>query len=345
MTEFWFAASTEEFPPSQMLEQCVAAERAGFDALGTSDHFAPWWPDGQASQAWVTLAAIGQQTSLPLGTGVTPVVHHYHPALIAQAFMSLEELYPGRVHLGVGSGEALNEVPLGLDWPSPAEQLARFEAGLEAITRLWDGETVTMDGGWFALKEAKLYTRAKARPRLYVSAFGPQAAQVAGRYGDGLWTMGDPETAPEVIAAYRDACARNGKEVGHVILQAAFDLAADEHAAIASSKKWKATQLEEVYRDDLHDPAEMLAKADAQMSDEEFAKEGFIVGADPQEHIDRIREIEAIDDATTAIVLQLIGDADPMGSIRRYGEHVLPALRGGRDEQRVAPQRGGADSP
>jgi coenzyme F420-dependent glucose-6-phosphate dehydrogenase len=187
-----------------------------------------------------------------------------------------------------------------------------------------------MDGGWFRLKEAKLYTRAEGRPRLYVSAFGPQAAEIAARHGDGLWTMGDPETAPEVIAAYREACDRHDREPGAIILQAAFDLAADEQAAIECSRKWKATQLAEVYRDDLHDPAEMLAKADAEMSDEEFAKEGFIVGADPQEHIERIREIEEIDDAVTAVVLQLIGDADPMGSIRRYGEHVLPALRGDR---------------
>jgi coenzyme F420-dependent glucose-6-phosphate dehydrogenase len=150
----------------------------------------------------------------------------------------------------------------------------------------------------------------------------------------GLWTMGDPEIAPEVIAAYREACAKNGTEPGKIILQAAFDLAADERAAIESSKKWKATQLPEVYRDDLHDPTEMLAKADAEMSDEEFAKQGFIVGADPREHIERIREIEAIDEATGAIVLQLIGDADPMGSIRRYGEDVLPVLRGERDERR-----------
>jgi coenzyme F420-dependent glucose-6-phosphate dehydrogenase len=338
MTEYWFAASTEEFPPSQMLEQAVAAERAGFDALGASDHFAPWWPDGQGSQAWVTLSAIGQRTALPIGTGVTPVVHHYHPAVIAQAFMSMEELYPGRVFLGVGSGEALNEVPLGLDWPEADEQRERFAAGLEAITRLWAGETVTMDAGWFRLREAKLYTRAKGRPKLYVSAFGPKAAEVAARYGDGLWTMGDPEIAPAVIAAYREECARHGREPGALILQGGFDLAADEQAAIESSRKWKATQLEEVYREDLHDPAEMLAKADEQISDDEFAKQGFIVGADPYEHVERIREIEAIDDATTAIVLQLIGDADPLGSIRRYGEHVLPALRGKRDDARFARQ-------
>ena len=326
MTQFWFAASTEEFPPSQMLEQARAAERAGFDGLGASDHFAPWWPEGQGSQAWVTLAAIGQHTTLPLGTGVTPIIHHYHPAVVAQAFMSLQELYPGRVFLGAGSGEALNEVPLGLDWPAAGEMLERFEAGLQAVTRLWDGETVTMDGGWFALKEAKLYTRAASRPKLYVSAFGPQAAQVAARYGDGLWTRGDPESAPEVIDAYLEARARHGREPGEIILQSGFNLAEDEETAIASTRKWKATQLEEVYRDDLHDPGEMLAKAEAEVSDEQFAKEGFIVSADPTEHVDRIRQLVTIHEATTAIVLQLIG-GDPLASIRRYGEHVLPALR------------------
>jgi coenzyme F420-dependent glucose-6-phosphate dehydrogenase len=327
MTQFWFAASSEEFPPSQMVEQARAAERAGFDGLGASDHYAPWWPDGRGSQAWVTLAAIGQHTTLPLGTGVTPIIHHYHPGVVAQAFMSMEELYPGRVFLGAGSGEALNEVPLGLDWPAPGEMLERFEAGLQAITRLWDGETVTMDGGWFALKEAKLYTRAASRPRLYVSAFGPQAARIAARYGDGLWTMGDPESAPEVIDTYLEARARDGREAGEIILQSGFNLAEDEETAIASTRKWKATQLDEVYRDDLHDPAEMLAKAEAEISDDQFAKEGFIVSADPSEHVERIRRLESIHEATTTIVLQLIG-ADPLGSIRRYGEHVLPALRG-----------------
>src|SRR3954467_14927084 len=166
MPQYWFAASTEEFTPSQMVEQCKAAEQAGFEALAASDHFAPWWPDGQAAQAWVVLAAVGQATTKPIGPPVTPVQHHYPPGLIAQAFMSLEELYPGRVFLGVGSGEALNEVPLGIEWPRPAEKLARHERGPEAHTRLWAGETVTMDGGWFALKNAKLYTRAASRPKL-----------------------------------------------------------------------------------------------------------------------------------------------------------------------------------
>jgi coenzyme F420-dependent glucose-6-phosphate dehydrogenase len=326
--QFWFSASTEEFTPSQMLEQARVAEQAGFDGTASSDHFTPWFPDGRGSQAWVFLAAAGQHTSGPLGTSVTPIVHHYHPGVVAQAFMSLEDLYPGRVFLGAGSGEAMNEVPLGADWPSPGEQVARLEQGLDAITRLWAGETVTMDAGWFRLHEAKLYTRAPSRPRLYVSAFGPDAAGVAARYGDGLWTLGDPEQAPEIIAAYREACAKARREAGEIILHAGFHLAADEQAAIASARKWKATQLPEVYTEDLHDPAEMLRMADERISDEEFAHEGFLVGADAGEHVERLREL--LDLGATTLCLQLIGDADPLGSIRRYGAEVLPALRGAR---------------
>ena len=108
----WFAASTEEFLPSEMLEQAQAAERAGFDGLATSDHFAPWFPEGRGTQAWVVPGGGRPRHDGPLGTSVTPIVHHYHPGVVAQAFMSLEELYPGRVFLGAGSGEALNEVPL-----------------------------------------------------------------------------------------------------------------------------------------------------------------------------------------------------------------------------------------
>lgn len=326
MPQYWFAASTEEFTPSQMVEQAKAAEQAGFEALAASDHFAPWWPDGEAAQAWVVLAAIGQATGRPIGTSVTPVQHHYHPGLIAQAFMSLEELYPGRVFLGVGSGEALNEIPLGIDWPSPAEKLARYEAGLEAITRLWDGETVTMDGGWFRLDKAKLYTRAPNRPKLYASAFGPKAAAIAGRHADGLWTLGDPEQAPGIIDAYRRSCADNGREAGEIILQTGFHLSTDERRGVEVTRKWKATQLPEAYVRDLHDPAEMFREADEKVSDEQFAKEGFIISADPEEHVSRIRQMESL--GATVVCLQLIGDDDPLGSIRRYGEEVLPVLRG-----------------
>jgi coenzyme F420-dependent glucose-6-phosphate dehydrogenase len=330
---FWFAASHEEFPPSQLLEQAREAERNGFEGIACSDHFAPWFPDGQSGNAWVWLGAAGQGSRLPLGTAVTPVLHHYNPGVIAQAFMTLEEMYPGRAFLGAGSGEALNEVPLGLEWPEPAEMLERFDRGLEAIRRLWSGETVTMDGGWFSLREAKLYTRAPSPPKLYVSAFGPKAARIAARHGDGLWTLGNPEQAPAVIDAYRSACAEYGREPGKVIMTVGFAWAASEEEVIAGARRWKPTQLPEVYRDDIHDPAEMQRLADERMSDEQFAREGFIVTSEVEEHIRRMDELAAI--GPDVICAQLIGQADPMGTLRVYGERVLPSLR----ERHAAPVR------
>jgi coenzyme F420-dependent glucose-6-phosphate dehydrogenase len=324
---FWFAGSHEEFPPSALLDQAVAAEQAGYDGIGCSDHFAPWFPEGQSGNAWVWLGAVGQLTRLPIGTGVTPVLHHYHPGLIAQAFMSLEEMYPGRVFLGVGSGESLNEVPLGIDWPTPAEKLARFDAGLEAIRRLWAGETVTMDGGWFRLEKAKLYTRASSPPKLYVSAFGPQAARIAGRHGDGLWTLGDPDQAPAVIEAYRASCEEHGRPVGEIILQTGVAWAETEDAAIAGARRWKPTQLSSVYLDDLHDPAEMQRVAEEEYTDDEFAHTGFIVSADVEHHLSRLRDLCELE--PTVICTQLIGQADPLGTIRTYGREILPTLREG----------------
>jgi coenzyme F420-dependent glucose-6-phosphate dehydrogenase len=327
-TQFWFAAATEEFLPSEMLEQARAAEAAGFDGTTASDHWAPWFPEGRGSSAWAFLGAAGQHTTGPLGTSVTPLVNHYHPGVVAQFFMGLEDLYPGRAFLGAGSGEALNEVPLGMDWPSVPEQQERLEQALDAITRLWDGETVSVDAGWFRLKEAKLYSRAKSRPKLYISAFGAHAVEIAAKYGDGLWTLGDPEQAPEIIDAWREQRAKLGRDTCDIILQSGFHLGPDEQQAIASTKKWKPTQLPEVYTDAIHDPAEMVRMADEQMSDEEFAKEGFLVGDDAGEHVERLRELLELN--PTVVCLQGIGDADPLGSIRRYGEEVLPALRGAR---------------
>jgi coenzyme F420-dependent glucose-6-phosphate dehydrogenase len=129
-----------------------------------------------------------------------------------------------------------------------------------------------------------------------------------------------------VIEAYRESCREHGKEVGEIILQSAIAWADSREAVVEGARRWKPTQLPELYRDDIHDPADMQRRADEQMTDEQFASEGFIVSADPDEHVERVREIAAIEGAT-AVCLQLIGQADPMGTIQTYGERVLPALR------------------
>jgi coenzyme F420-dependent glucose-6-phosphate dehydrogenase len=327
-TRFWFSASHEQFPPSALLRQAVAAEDAGFDGLGCSDHFAPWWPDGQSGQAWVWLGAAAQATRrVPVGTGVTATVHRYHPAVVAQAFMTLEEMFPGRVFLGVGSGEALNEVPCGMQWPSPAEQIERMTAALEVITRLWAGETVTYDGGWFQTRDAVLYTRAAARPKLYVSAFGPHAARVAGRFGDGIWTLGDPEAVPEIVDAYKSACEDAGRRPGEIILHTGFAWADSEEALIEGARGWRGTQPDEVYTDQIDTPEGIQRFSRDRVSDEDL-RQGFLISSDVGEHVERIRELEDL--GATVVCLQNVSGADPFGTIRVYGEHVLPALRGAR---------------
>jgi coenzyme F420-dependent glucose-6-phosphate dehydrogenase len=185
-----------------------------------------------------------------------------------------------------------------------------------------------MDGGWFVLNAAKLYTRARSRPKMYVSAFGPKAARIAGKYGNGLFTLPDPETAPEVIQTYRDSCAEHGKEEGQIIVQCAAAWAADADANLAGARRWKPATLPDAYLRDLADPNEMQRRANAEVTDREFT-DAFIVSADPAEHIDRIRAAQSV--GASVVSINVIGSADPLGTIRMYGEHVLPALRSSRD--------------
>jgi coenzyme F420-dependent glucose-6-phosphate dehydrogenase len=322
---YWAQLATEQFPPSELVDQAVAAERASFDAVNVSDHFQPWWEPGHSGQAWALLGAIGRATEqVGVGTGVTAPVFRYNPAVVAQLGATLQELFPGRGFLGLGSGESLNESPAGMDWPGTAEQVARLEEALEIITRLLDGERVDHDGRFFKTKAAYLHTRGAERPPLYVSAFGPDAAGVAGRLGDGLWTLADPESAPDLIDAYRGACEDAGKEPGEIILQAGFSWAPDDDDALEGARVWKATQVPEFFTDDWHDPKAMYEKAESEVSDDEF-KESYIIGSDPEHHVERIREIEKM--GATVVCLQNGSGAAPIEALLTYGTQVLPNLR------------------
>jgi coenzyme F420-dependent glucose-6-phosphate dehydrogenase len=326
-TRFFHFCSHEQFPPDALLDQAVAAERAGFDGIACSDHLQPWWDGGESGHAWVWLGAAGQATErVPLGTGVTPPGPRYHPVLIAQAWATLERMFPGRTYLGVGSGESLNESPLGADWPSAAEQVERLEEGIELIRRLLAGETVDHEGKHFTTKKAKLHTQADRVPPIYVSAFGTSAAAVAGRLGDGVWTLSDPESAPQIIEAYRAAASDAGREPGEIVLQGSFAWAEDDQAALESARVWKGAQPDEFYTDDWHDPAKMYEEGERQVSDDDL-RQSVIISADPEEHAARIREI--VDMGATIVPLQN-SSPDPVAAIWVYGEQVLPALRGAR---------------
>jgi coenzyme F420-dependent glucose-6-phosphate dehydrogenase len=325
--EYFHFCSHEQFPPGELLEQAVRAERAGFDGIASSDHLQPWWEPGESGHAWIWLGAAAAATrQVPIGTGVTPPGPRYHPVLIAQAWATLEAMFPGRPFLGIGSGEALNESPLGEEWPPVGAQIERMEEALEIIHGLFAGERLDHAGRHFRTRQAYLHTRPGRRPPIYVSAFGPQAAGVAGRWGDGLWTLADPETAPAIVDAYRAAADDAGRGPGEIILQAGFSWGTDDDAALAGVRAWKGAQPREFYRDEWFDPRSMYEKGSRQLSDDEL-REAFIVSSDPEVHAQRIREIEEL--GPTIVCLTNNSGADPLGAIEIYGQRVLPGLRRG----------------
>jgi coenzyme F420-dependent glucose-6-phosphate dehydrogenase len=325
------ALGHERFGPDELLRQAQVAEEVGFDIVCCSDHLAPWWTEelapNNSGNAWVWLGAASQVTNEPsLGTAVTGVIHRYNPVVLAQQVATLEILAPGRAFLGVGSSEAMNEVPAGLDpnnYPSIGEQIERMEESVSIIRRLLDGETLTHEGKYFKAYNAKLYSLPERRPPIYMSAFGEQAAAVAGRVADGVWTLADPRQAPAVIGAYRRSCEAAGREPGEIILQGMFSWAEDDDTAYESSKEWKGTQVDQHYTDPIYDPAEIQRNGE-EVSDTMWKASGAI-SADPRSHVRMVKMIREM--GATAVVMMNTSSADPEGALRMYGEHVLPEVR------------------
>jgi coenzyme F420-dependent glucose-6-phosphate dehydrogenase len=328
---YFVSLAHERFQPDELLRQAVEAERAGFDGVCCSDHLEPWWaPDAPTpagcGNAWVWLGAVGNATQrVAVGSAVTGLLHRYNPVVLAQQIATLEKLCPGRAFLGVGSSEAMNEIPAGLvDWPSPAEQLRRTEEALTIVTRLLDGQTVDFAGEFFTAKRARLYVKPDRRPPVYLSAFNEGAAEVAGRLADGVWTLGDPQQAPGVIAAYRRGAEQAGREPGEIVLQTLASWAETDEAALEGSREWKGTLVDEHYTDAIADPAE-IGRNGAEVPDAKFEAMA-IVSSDPDTHVKKLRLLERM--GATAVCVMNCSGADPLGTIRTYGQHVLPALRG-----------------
>lgn len=326
---YLMALAHERFTPPDLLRQAVEAERAGFDGVACSDHLSPWWSPTTSTpaacgNAWVWLGAVGHATEhVSLGPAVTSIVHRYNPVVVAQQVATLESMYPGRTFLAVGSGEAMNEVLAGLDWPSVAEQQARTAEALEIIVRLLDGETVDFRGRYFRTEGARLYLRTEHRPPVFLSAFGPEAAALAGRLADGVWTLGDPKKAPVVIGAYRKACEDAGRPPGEIIVQGLMSWAPDDDAALEYSREWKATLADENYATDVHDPAE-VGKLGQDISDTKWKMMGA-VSSDPSVHVRQLKAMGEL--GASAVAVMNVSGADPHGALRVYGDEVLPKLR------------------
>ena len=184
-----YKASTEQFGPRELVELGVRAEEVGLDSVMLSDHLQPWrHVGGHAPNAFACLTAIGERTErIILGTSVLTPTFRYNPAVLAQEFATLALLNPGRVILGVGSGEALNEIAVGLPhWPDFKERYARLRESVRLLRALWAGERVTFEGEFYRTVDATIYDRPDDGVPIYIAAGGPQMAKYAGRVGDGF---------------------------------------------------------------------------------------------------------------------------------------------------------------
>lgn len=318
-----FMLAHEQFPVPALVELGVAAEQAGFDLLATSDHLQPWQSnENHCGEAWVTLGALGQRTSsIWMGTAVTCPTFRYNPAVVAEAFATLELLYPGRIFLGVGSGEALNEQAAVGSWPRWQERSERLIEATRIIREIWSGEQISQKGSYYDVN-AKLYNPPPKPVPLLMAANGPKAMRRAGQYGDGLIT--DPETWKQHKSEFEDAAKRAGKDLPRMpVLAESFVVVGDKKDAQAPAELWRF--LPKAFKSyyNIRDPWEIQRRAEAELPIEEIVSK-WVVSTDPEAHAQKIHELFQ---SGVTIVNVHSGQMEQRKVIDFYGEQVLPRLR------------------
>lgn len=325
-----YKASAEQFGPRELLDYAVLAEEVGLDSVHISDHFQPWRHNGghaPFSLAW--LAAVGERTSrVQLGTSVMTPTFRYNPAVIAQAFGTLGCLYPGRLMLGVGTGEALNEVAVArLEWPEFKERFARLREAIDLIRRLWAGDRVTFEGEYYQTTDATVYDKPDVPVDIYVAAGGPVVARYAGRVGDGfIATSGKGRELYEekLLPALDEGLAKADRTREDIDRTIEIKLSFDPDATLAAEncRFWAPLSLTAEQKHGLHDPTEMEAAAD-QLSIEQITSR-WIVTADPDEVVEAVRPYLQV--GFNHLVFHGPGN-DQARFLKSFAEQVLPKLR------------------
>jgi coenzyme F420-dependent glucose-6-phosphate dehydrogenase len=338
MLKLGYKASAEQFGPGELLEFAVLAEERGFDSVAISDHFQPWrHTGGHAPFSFTWLGAVGARTQrIELGTSVVTPTFRYHPAIVAQAMATLACLCPGRVWLGIGTGESMNEVPLGIEWPDQKERFARLREAAELIRRLWTEERLTYEGTYYRTRNATIYDRPATPVPLYIAASGPAAAKLAGRVADGfICTSGKGMSlyADVLLPSVKESAAKAGRHLAGIDLtiemKVSFDR--DRRRAMEDTRHWAALALSPEEKVGVEDPIEMERRADALPV--ERAASRWIVSSDPEEQVRQIRPY--LDLGFTHLIFHAPG-ADQRRFITLYAEEVLPRLRALAGQQRAA---------
>lgn len=324
-----YKASNEQFAPTELLNFGVLAEECGFDSVFVSDHLQPWRHDGgHAPFAMTWLGALGARTErITIGTSVLTPTFRYHPAIVAQAFATLGCLFPDRVVLGLGSGESMNEVPLGLTWPDGKERFARFREAVKLIRALWTEERVSFEGEYYSTDRATIYDRPEHPVPIWLAASGPAATRFAGRQGDGYITTSgkDPSLYTDtLLPAVKEGADKAGRSVADIemMIEVKVSFDHDRDSAMQATKFWGALGLSAEQKQGVEDPVEMQRLAD-ELSVEQTAKR-FIVSSDPDEHVERINAY--LDLGFNHLVFHAPGP-DQASFLKLYGEEILPRLR------------------
>lgn len=286
-----YKASAEQFDPRELVEIAVAAEEHGMESVAVSDHFQPWRHEGGHAPFSLTwMAAVGERTSrIRIGTSVMTPTFRYNPAVLAQAFASMGVLYPGRIFLGVGTGEALNEIATGFrgagaqDWPEFKERFARLREAVQLMRQLWNEDRVTFEGEYYSTHEASIYDRPETPVPVYVAAGGPVVARYAGRAGDGfICTSGKGRSlyVDDLIPAVAEGAAKVGRDSEQIdrMIEIKLSYDTDEQVALDNTRFWSPLALSKEQKHDITDPVEMERAADA-LPIEQIASR-WIVGAD-----------------------------------------------------------------
>jgi coenzyme F420-dependent glucose-6-phosphate dehydrogenase len=321
-------ASAEQFGPRELLDFTVLAEQVGFESAWISDHFQPWrHTDGHAPFSMAWLAAAGERTArITLGTSVLTPTFRYHPSVVAHAFATLGVMYPERIVLGIGTGEAMNETPVtGLVWPESRERFRRMSEATKLIRRLWTEEFVEFDGEYYHVHGATVYDRPEQPVPIYVAATGEVAARFAGRQADGFIC-----TSGKGIDLYRDKllpAVREGAQAADrdydtiekmIEIKVSYDT--DRDRALADTRIWAALALPAEDKVGVHNPKEMEERA-RKVTDPERR---WLVSDDPEEHLEQIAPY--IELGFTHLVFHHPGD-DQAGFLRLYADQILPRLR------------------
>ena len=307
------------------MEHAVLAEKAGFDMVLVSEHFHPWVDDvGASGFAFATIAAMAQATStIQFTTGVTTPLWRYHPAVVAQAAATIDRLSGGRFSLGVGTGENLNEGPLGYHFPKYAVRASRMSEALDIMRALLDGEKLTYDGEWYQTDRAKLYSPPVHELPIFMAAGGPKSAALAARKAEGVITsVKDPAvTFERVIDPAREAASKAGRCAPTIIATRWSIRARNPEEAWTTLGAWRG--LRAPGRLDAVDPMDLRTRADEMDRDEILGLYSTVQSGEDYVSV----YAPLISDVHADIVAIQTTSIDQPDTIRMLGAEVLPALR------------------